>query len=64
MKKHLERVWDDIVNLLEDEFPLPIQIPTIPSVKNCQVVLLVKPLLYHLCVLLKIYHVLILVKPL
>ena len=32
MKKPLERVWEDIVNLLEDEFPLPIQTPAIPSV--------------------------------
>ena len=32
MKKHLERVWEDIVNLLEDELPLPIQTPAIPSV--------------------------------
>ena len=32
MKKHLERVWEDIVNLLEDEFPLPVQTPATPSV--------------------------------
>ena len=32
MKKHLETVWEDIVNLLEDDFPLPIQTPAIPSV--------------------------------
>ena len=25
MKKHLERVWEDIVHLLEKEFPFPIQ---------------------------------------
>ena len=31
-EEHLERVWEDIVNLLEDEFPLPIQTPAIPSV--------------------------------
>ena len=27
MKKHLERVWEDIVHLLEDEFPFPNQTP-------------------------------------
>ena len=32
MKKHLERVWEDIVNLLEDEFPLSIQTPAIPLI--------------------------------
>ena len=26
MKKHIERVWEDIVQLLEEEFPLPIEI--------------------------------------
>ena len=31
MKKHLERVWEDIVHLSE-EFPLPIQTPAITSV--------------------------------
>ena len=31
-EEHLERVWEDIVNLLEDEFPLPIQTTAIPSV--------------------------------
>ena len=31
MKKHLERVWEDIiVHLLEKEFPFPIQIPATP----------------------------------
>ena len=28
-EEHLERVWEDV---LEDEFPLPIQTPAIPSV--------------------------------
>lgn len=27
MKKHLERVWEDIVHLLEEEFPFPIETP-------------------------------------
>ena len=30
MKKHLERVWEDIVHLLEKEFPFPIQTPATP----------------------------------
>ena len=50
-KKHhsLERVWGDILNLLEDEFPLPIQTSVYhlcALLKNCQVVLLVKSLIY------------------
>ena len=32
MKKQVDRVWEDIVHLLEEEFPLPIQTPAIPSV--------------------------------
>ena len=31
-EEHLESVWEDIVNLLEDEFSLPIQTTAIPSV--------------------------------
>ena len=30
MKKHLERVWEDIVHLLEKEFPFTIQTPATP----------------------------------
>ena len=67
MNKHLERVWENIVNLFEDEFPLPVQTLAIPSVcppKELPSSSTYKPLLYHLCALLKIFQVLILVKPL
>ena len=46
MKKHLERVWEDIVYLLEDAFPFPIQTPAtafqcppdeFPSSSTCQI---------------------------
>ena len=46
MKKHLERVWEDIVHLLEDAFPFPIQTPAtafqcppdeFPSSSTCQI---------------------------
>ena len=29
-EEHLERVWEDIVHLLEKEFPFPIQTPATP----------------------------------
>ena len=35
MKKHLERVWEDIIHLLE-EFPLAIQTPAVPYVCPCE----------------------------
>ena len=36
MKKHLERVWEDIIHLLEEEFPLAIQTPAVPYVCPCE----------------------------
>ena len=36
MKKHIELVWEDIVQLLEEEFPLPIEISAIYYCKALQ----------------------------
>ena len=43
MKKHLERVWEDIV-----VFSLPIKTPAIPSVCPPEEVLLKSNIIYHL----------------
>ena len=35
-EEHLERVWEDIIHLLEEEFPLAIQTPAVPYVCPCE----------------------------